>query len=71
MPVDYWPQAISGLSKQDSVRKALIRSNRKKRLQGRGDPLVTLARDDQSAACRQGGRNHLSAIGRCQRFSQS
>lgn len=44
MPLDYWSRALSGLSEQDPVLKALIRSNRKKKLQGRRDPFVTLAR---------------------------
>ena len=44
MSLDYWSRALSGLSNQDPVLKALIRSNRKKKLQGRRDPFVTLAR---------------------------
>jgi len=44
MPLDYWPRALSGLSKQDPVLKALIRTNCKKTLQARRDPFVTLAR---------------------------
>jgi DNA-3-methyladenine glycosylase II len=44
MPPDYWSEALSGLSKQDPVLKALIRNNRRKILQSRDDPFVTLAR---------------------------
>lgn len=44
MPPSYWSQALSDLSRQDPVLKTLIRRNRQKKLQGRGDPFVTLAR---------------------------
>jgi len=44
MPPKYWSRALSGLSKQDPVLKTLIRNNRQKKLQSRGDQFVTLAR---------------------------
>ncbi len=44
MPPKYWSEALSGLSKQDPVLKILIRTHRRKKLQGRDDPFVTLAR---------------------------
>jgi DNA-3-methyladenine glycosylase II len=44
MPLDYWSRALPGLSEQDPVLKALIRTNRNKKLQARRDPFVTLAR---------------------------
>ena len=44
MPPNYWSRALSELSKQDPVLRALIRRNRKQVLQGRSDAFVTLAR---------------------------